>query len=970
MNETPATVRMIDGATAPAISNVFVNNACAVCTLQITGSFTAATVLVEGIVNVASNQWVTLAVFNLSDLSLEKDGADKAGIYQVGIEGILRVRMNVTEISGGDITIAAQFGNATINQFSKTEASNLIPITAYDLAVAGGYTGTLEQFETDMGNSGTNATAAAESASSAAQTLSDVQTAGAEAVDAVQTKGQEVLASIPEDYTELTGEVSNLKESIDDVTAQTIGKKYLDKNLSDIRNAYLRNTAIGDTVVFNSSTVTKSIVNFVSVESGKKYAIYVTQSDSPATTTTRSCAIVDENNIIQQNIFHENIAGTVSEIKFTAAIDGNVIVCVDANYTNIEAVELVDYNLFSDYPTDVESLLPTDEWFVGSIAGGNGFYSGMISNATIRLVPSRKLSYPQYKKCYTINNYAFNVAAYDAMGDYIGKYDTSNQFSKTGAVQKLSEFDFSVYPDYTFLLALMREDDTEDISIDESANCIFVTDYLELTDSISNIVGYNARQILANGESVPNKTIFVPVDIKKGDSLEMFIEIPDREAVTIVTAKDGVNIDTFIYYAKNGIESIIKAISKSIIATADANCLKIYAQSALKIKYRIWKNINGNNTKGIAEDVSTLSADVQNHKNQLDIISDSNALALNGEMAIKIESERIDDKKLKIVMLDNNYKYFTISNIKAIIDAMSQSGCNALMLGFGGSGRGLSFKLDNMTILSYGVEYDLADCISTDFGNYYNETDMNEIITYANTNGIEIIPSFNMPGHFAPFLVKNVQFRYRGDADSININDPKARDYAYKISEMYIKWFSERGIVRWHFGADEFNYESGANPYYNLYRAGNFNYALFINEIAYIVSKYRMIPYAWNDAYGIGGTVNPMLNRNVPVLYWKKQSVAGVTASAISALGNPMINSSVNIYWVANGQKVTEQQMRAFNVKNYPDGSVINDTVGACFCIWIGKRESPALNDGGDAITSQVLPLIRAFGETVTPQFV
>jgi hypothetical protein len=221
MNETPATVRMIDGATTPAISNVFVNNACAVCTLQITGSFTAATVLVEGIVNVASNQWVTLAAFNLSDLSLEKDGADKAGIYQVGIEGILRVRMNVTEVSGGDITIAAQFGNATINQFSKTETSNLIPITAYDMAVAGGYTGTLEQFEEDMGNSASNATAAAESAASAAQTLTDVQTAGTEAVDAVQTKGQEVLDSIPEDYTELTGEVSDLKTQLNDFASDT-----------------------------------------------------------------------------------------------------------------------------------------------------------------------------------------------------------------------------------------------------------------------------------------------------------------------------------------------------------------------------------------------------------------------------------------------------------------------------------------------------------------------------------------------------------------------------------------------------------------------------------------------------------------------------------------------------------------------------------------------------------------------------
>lgn len=230
MNETPATVRMIDGATAPVISNVFVNNACAVCTLQITGTFTAATVLVEGIVNVASNQWVTLAAFNLSDLSLEKDGADKAGIYQVGIEGILRVRMNVTEISGGDITIAAQFGNATINQFSKTEASNLIPITAYDLVVAGGYTGTLEQFEADMGNSASNATAAANSADEAAQTLTDVQTAGTEAVDAVQAKGQEVLASIPEDYTELTGEVDDLKTQLEPIESYSVSRNLIGVN--------------------------------------------------------------------------------------------------------------------------------------------------------------------------------------------------------------------------------------------------------------------------------------------------------------------------------------------------------------------------------------------------------------------------------------------------------------------------------------------------------------------------------------------------------------------------------------------------------------------------------------------------------------------------------------------------------------------------------------------------------------------
>ena len=47
-------------------------------------------------------------------------------------------------------------------------ASGRVPITAYDMAVAGGYVGTKEEFEADMGNSGTNATNAANSADAAA----------------------------------------------------------------------------------------------------------------------------------------------------------------------------------------------------------------------------------------------------------------------------------------------------------------------------------------------------------------------------------------------------------------------------------------------------------------------------------------------------------------------------------------------------------------------------------------------------------------------------------------------------------------------------------------------------------------------------------------------------------------------------------------------------------------------------------
>ena len=108
MNETPATVRMIDGATAPAISNVFVNNACAVCTLQITGTYSAAVVKVQGMIDTGSAEWSDLAVFNLSNLDLTQDSKGN-GIYDTAIEGILRVRVNVTSVTGGSISVLANF---------------------------------------------------------------------------------------------------------------------------------------------------------------------------------------------------------------------------------------------------------------------------------------------------------------------------------------------------------------------------------------------------------------------------------------------------------------------------------------------------------------------------------------------------------------------------------------------------------------------------------------------------------------------------------------------------------------------------------------------------------------------------------------------------------------------------------------------------------------------------------------------
>lgn len=55
-----------------------------------------------------------------------------------------------------------------VDSFARKLAGAKVPVDAYEMAVAGGYTGTREQFQTDMGDSATNAANAANSAAEAA----------------------------------------------------------------------------------------------------------------------------------------------------------------------------------------------------------------------------------------------------------------------------------------------------------------------------------------------------------------------------------------------------------------------------------------------------------------------------------------------------------------------------------------------------------------------------------------------------------------------------------------------------------------------------------------------------------------------------------------------------------------------------------------------------------------------------------
>ena len=67
-----------------------------------------------------------------------------------------------------------------------------------------------------------------------------------------------------------------------------------------------------------------------------------------------------------------------------------------------------------------------------------------------------------------------------------------------------------------------------------------------------------------------------------------------------------------------------------------------------------------------------------------------------GEAVAFNNEQFVNDGFMTMFFLDCSYKFFSVANIKAIIDQMHTSGCNVFNLGFM-NGRGCCFELDDMT---------------------------------------------------------------------------------------------------------------------------------------------------------------------------------------------------------------------------------------------------------------------------------
>lgn len=355
--------------------------------------------------------------------------------------------------------------------------------------------------------------------------------------------------------------------------------------------------------------------------------------------------------------------------------------------------------------------------------------------------------------------------------------------------------------------------------------------------------------------------------------------------------------------------------------------------------------------------------------------------------AVQAAETQADDAEksnyeLSIVMLDCGRKYFSVDSIKQIIDNAAAAGFNNVMLAVGNDG--MRFLLDDMSLTVNGTTYsseEVAAAIHTGNEAYYNfttdeltESEMDEIIAYAKTKGLGIIPVINTPGHMDAILdaaeaLTGKTCSYNGSARTIDVTNSTAVAFTQAFVQKYVDYFASKGCKYFNMGADEYAndvFTSGSMGFGNLQSTGNYSYYVkYVNAVAALIKNAGMTPMAFNDGiYFNNNTSSGTFDTDIVICYWSNgwSSYTPMPASDLASMGFKMVNTHGDYYWVLGKSdwQCDATKASGFNYKTFQGGTIDNPS-GAMFCIWC---DYPGAGTEAKVISSTAAT-IAAFGKTL-----
>lgn len=311
--------------------------------------------------------------------------------------------------------------------------------------------------------------------------------------------------------------------------------------------------------------------------------------------------------------------------------------------------------------------------------------------------------------------------------------------------------------------------------------------------------------------------------------------------------------------------------------------------------------------------------------------------------------------KYNIMFLDCGRKYFSVNSIKQIIDNASAAGFNYIQLAVGNDG--LRFLLDDMSLTVNGTTYSsqqVSAAIHAGNEAYYNfdvdeltQSEMDEIIAYAVSKGMGVIPCVNTPGHMDAILsaatsLTGTDCSYSGSARTIDVTNATAVAFTQALLKKYVSYFAGKGCEYFNMGADEYAndiFTSGSMGFGNLQSTGKYSYYVtYVNAVAKMVKDAKMTPMAFNDGiYFNSNTSSGTFDTDILICYWSNgwSSYTPMPAANLAAKGFKLINTHGDYYWVLGKSdwQCSPEKAKGFNYKTF-QGGTINDPAGSMFCIW------------------------------------
>ena len=368
-------------------------------------------------------------------------------------------------------------------------------------------------------------------------------------------------------------------------------------------------------------------------------------------------------------------------------------------------------------------------------------------------------------------------------------------------------------------------------------------------------------------------------------------------------------------------------------------------------------NSEDNSEDGIAVQ-SNDGAAVQSDEG-IRVQSDDGTTAMSTEIA-KTRNVSLDTTSFyRIFHLDTGRKYFSVEQVKAIIDMIAENGYNTLELAVGNDG--LRFLLDDMSVTANEITYS-SDTVEKGIksGNAayshegeWSEDEMSSIIKYAQSNGISVIPLINTPGHMDAILsamtaagIENPA--YKTSATTIDVTNSEAVNFTLALVNKYIRYFANQGCKIFNMGADEYAIDVDSSSFAQMNDDEYAAYISFINNMAAQIQNAGMTAMAFNDGIyynGMTSTSGEEIDTNIAVAYWQSN---GTTAKSLADKGFKIINTNNNWYYVL-GQEGGIDTWASYNkaltnVKNTSaetmiDGSSINPS-GAMLCVWCDNPQA------------------------------